>query len=48
MEAEAVLDIYIRSVANYDIWYDLFIGDSSSFCVVDIERSYGVIAFVQK
>ena len=44
MEAEWVLDIYKRSVENYNIGD----GDSSSYPAVDKERPYGAMVFVQK
>ena len=49
MEAEGVLDIYKRSVENYNIRYNPFIGDddSSSYSAVDKERPYGAMVFVQ-
>ena len=48
MEVEGVLDIYKRSVANYNIWYNPFMGygDSSSYSAVDKERPYGGMVFV--
>ena len=50
MEAEGVLDIYKRSVENYNVQYSPFIGDgdSSSYSAVDKERPYGAMLFVQK
>ena len=49
MEAEGVLDICKRSVANYNIRYNPFIGDddSSSCSAVDKEEPYETMAFVQ-
>ena len=50
MEAEGVLDIYKRSVANYNTQYKLFIGDghSNSYFAVAKELPYEAMVFVQK
>ena len=50
IEAERVLNIYKRSVANYNIQYNLFMsdGDRSSYSAVDKKRLYGAIVSVQE
>ena len=49
MEAEGVLDIYKRSVENWNIQCNLFIDDDhSSYFAVDKEQPYGAMVFIQK
>ena len=50
MKGEGVFDLHKRSVENYNIWYNPFIGDddSSSYSAVDKERPYGAMVFIQK
>ena len=50
IEAERVLNICKRSVANYNIQYNLFMsdGDRSSYSAVDKKRLYGAIVSVQE
>ena len=50
MESDGVLQLYERSISNFGIRYNLYIGDgdSSSYTNVDTNRPYGAMYAIEK